>query len=92
MRAGLIHLLIYSSDPSKDCNCCFVTTFLWVHVLQVFLISCNVSSGMDSVFCIVSTWIPKHVTHVEGGTNFESLTSKPRSCNKIIEIGMNRVL
>ena len=92
MRAGLIHLLIYSSDPNKDCNCCFVTTFLWVHILQVFLISCNFSSGMDSVFCIVSTWIPKQVTHVEGGTNFAHSPLNLNPVARIIEIDMTRVL
>ena len=62
----------------RDCSCHFVQCVLPRHVMHLCNISCNLSSGIESVKSLVLTIIPRQLTHVAGLTSLLYEISRPR--------------
>ena len=78
------HLEMYNRDPSKDCKSLFLQYVFVVHCLHNCVISASFSCGIETVFSMESMRMPRHVTDVDGGTNFLGLISRPKSVKRFL--------
>ena len=80
IRLCLTHLQMKQSLPIRDCSSFFLQTFFFSHFTNRFFISVIRSLVTEIVMFSVSINTPRTVCTTEGGHDFGTFSSSPRSC------------